>query len=161
MQSRSKSTFIYIYMYTCMYTYSICIGDRFYAPEICSISCVQTFSKWECFSTCVGVGGRIRIRIKRFGVFARDFTLIQSSRWPSSLMDINTKFNSQCIKGCQVSNALWDGATQLVVIERSAPKYIHTTWVRSNSMFTTYRMNCILLKKIFRRKQSLLLMCIA
>ena len=40
---------------------------------------------------------------------------------PSSTLN----FNSQCNKQCQVSNAVRDGATQLVVVKISAHKYTH------------------------------------
>ena len=39
-----------------------------------------------------------------------------SSLWRLTQMDIFRKYNSQLKKGCQISNAVWDGACQLVII---------------------------------------------
>ena len=53
-----------------------------------------------------------------------DFFPSYASLWWLSLLDIDTKFNSQILKGCQFSYAVWDGDRQLVASKNSAPKYI-------------------------------------
>ena len=68
----------------------------------------------------------------------------QSLWWPT-LPNIHTKYNSHALKGCQVSNAIWDGACQSVVTKISTPKYIHGLGWVTNSMFTTSNMHCIVL----------------
>ena len=56
---------------------------------------------------------------------------------------LTQKLNSQRKKQCQVSNAVRDGATQVVIVEISAHKYKRAGKLRSNSV--PQQMCCILL----------------
>ena len=72
------------------------------------------------------------------------YQVTQSLWWPT-LPDVHTKYNSQSLKGCQFSNAIWDGACQSVATKISAPKYVNKLALVSNSLLTTSSMHCILL----------------
>ena len=74
---------------------------------------------------CVVVGGKFRVGEKCQAYNDLPFWVLTQ------------KIDSQNNEGCQISNDVRDGPIQYVVMERSAPKYMDTGWVRSNSMFTT------------------------
>ena len=68
------------------------------------------------------------------------FTWAMESLWWPTLMDICRKYNSQNYKGCQISNALWDGADQCIISKISAPK--HTNNNGLGAKFNVYNV-CI------------------
>ena len=59
-----------------------------------------------------------------------------------------TKGGSQKFKRCQLSDAVWDGARQLVATKKSAPKYTYTGWVRCQIQCLPHQV-CIAISFLF------------
>ena len=57
---------------------------------------------------------------------------------------LTLKYDSQLLKGYQVSNAIWNGAHQFVGIKKSKHKKTPGLGLVSNSMCSTSNMHCIL-----------------